>query len=139
MEAEYRFAFEEACGNVRGSIDRLEIGKDASYIYDYKTGTALSQAKAATNAQLQIYQLAIARDHAVPKASGASLVYPNTKNKKAVERRQEVIDEKAVAERIAAYVEYEKSGVIPARASDKCQRCRYRVLCPLNAQGRIFS
>lgn len=139
VEAEYRFAFEEACGNVRGSIDRLEIGKDASYIYDYKTGTALSQAKAATNAQLQIYQLAIARDHAVPKASGASLVYPNTKNKKAVERRQEVIDEKAVAERIAAYVEYEKSGVIPARASDKCQRCRYRVLCPLNAQGRIFS
>lgn len=139
VKAEYRFAFEEAGGNVRGSIDRLEIGKDASYIYDYKTGAVLSQVKAATNAQLQIYQLAIVRDRSIPKASGASLVYPNTKNKKAVERNQDVIDEKAVAERIAAYVDYEKSGVIPARACDRCKRCQYRVLCPLNAQGRIFS
>lgn len=140
VEAEYRFTFNEAGGCIRGSIDRLEIGKNDSYIYDYKTGAqAATQAETATNAQLQIYQLAIARDRAIPKASGAKLIYPNTDAKKVAERFQDVIDEEAVVERIALYVNYEKGGVIPARAGDKCQRCSYRVLCPLNARGRIFS
>lgn len=140
VEAEYRFAFDESGGRIRGSIDRLEIGEDASYIYDYKTGkTVPSYAEAAENPQLQIYQLAIARDAAIPNASGAKLLYPNTSNKAMAERSQEGIDEEVVAGRIAAYVDYEKRGVIPARTGDQCQRCRYSALCPLNAQGRIFS
>lgn len=140
VKAEYRFAFDEAGGHVRGSIDRLEVGEGSSYIYDYKTGKTIpTYAEAADNSQLQIYQLAITRDATIPNASGATLLYPNTSNKTMVERSQECIDEEAVTERIATYVDYEKRGVIPARAGDQCQRCRYSVLCPLNAQGRIFS
>ncbi|MBR5951570.1 MAG: ATP-dependent helicase, partial [Actinomycetaceae bacterium] len=127
VKAEYRFAFDEGDAHVTGSIDRLEISEDASFIYDYKTGkTPLKAAEAQDNPQLQIYQLAIARDRAIPQTSGAKLLYPNTTKTKIAERLQSPIDEEKVLDRIARYVDYGKSGVLPAQDDDnKCDKCRY--------------
>lgn len=88
LGGETPFEFRAGRALARGSIDRVEQGRDGEVrVVDLKTGsTRVSAAKAADHAQLGVYQLAV-RSGAVPglpesrRDGGAALLYVKTKGR----------------------------------------------------------
>ena len=147
VSTEYRFAVRHGDALLTGSIDRLEIGPQATRIVDYKTGAhAPTDKDAADHVQMQLYQWAIAAEGRHPAPAGAELFYPwiagpkKTGGLKIAE--QQALDDasRARAEgRIEAAARVQRLAGAPARQSKSCDHCDYRNACPLRPEGRIFS
>ncbi len=125
---------------LEGRADRLDRAADGSLVVvDFKTGaTPASKAATAQNAQLAVYQLAIALGGAPGnpgRSGGAELVFLR---KNAV-RRQEPLTPEAMQEwgvRVRTAAEGLASAVVLAKQNPHCERCVVRTSCPLQPEGR---
>ncbi|HEY3292141.1 MAG TPA: ATP-dependent DNA helicase, partial [Candidatus Nanopelagicaceae bacterium] len=93
VEAEFEVTVGRA--KIRGSVDRLEVTADGElFIVDFKTGaSAITREEAATNLQMQAYQLAVIEGgfsdkHESRISAGAELVYLGSTAIDATTRRQ---------------------------------------------------
>jgi len=128
---------------IRGSVDRLEVTSDGSlYVIDFKTGgTALSNADAQENKQMQAYQLAIieggfAKNHPSTAPAGAELVYLGTSAKDYVTRTQPPIDADAVRAEIVEIADGMGSNSFLAEINKRCGQCAVRTSWPLQTEGK---
>ena len=140
-EVPFRFTFERAV--IKGSIDRLEVTSDGGYfVVDLKTGaTAISAKDGQTNAQLQLYQLALvsggveqAGDHAT--SAGAELLYVGTDTIKAPTRTQTAINPDEARQRVRVIAEGMGGRQFVATRNELCRTCSVRNSCPLMPEGQ---
>lgn len=137
---------------ISGRIDRLDKSSEGRYrIVDIKSGSSTpTQEQTDENKQLFAYQLALHRGRlaegpAVVSGEGlpvenAVLVYPSTKNKQAATRVQAPKSEEELAElleRLPEVVAQMRGPQFLARENAGCSNCTYRVLCPVQAEGRM--
>lgn len=145
---------------LRGSIDRLErvTGADGRpdrlRVVDLKTGrTPTPAAKAATNAQLGAYQLAVesgALDDLlaegpvapdVERSAGASLVFVGTGNQHVARRDQTALAAAAeprwAADLLDRVVTTVCGSAMAATENDLCAMCPVRRSCPVQVEGRV--
>lgn len=128
---------------VAGRIDRLETFTDGKKrIVDFKTGSVMSVPEAESNAQLQMYQVAL-NETAV---DSANLVYLKTRSAKTglpAERKQKALgaaQHEEALKRIAAAGKAMRGGTFAANFDAKvCRTCAFVKLCPAQAEGRMFS
>lgn len=139
---EQGFAVEVGRADLVGSADRVELihapgGELSAYVVDIKTGrSAPSQTDAESNAQLEMYQLAIAHG-AVPHtrvSAGAELAYVAV-NKEGASRTQAAVDPDQARERLETVVATMASSAFLAVVNDKCDGCPVRRSCPVQVQG----
>lgn len=134
---ERSFMVEVGRADLVGSADRIEVLSEGAYVVDLKTGTPISVGEAESNAQLAMYQLAIAEGalpgHDTP--AGAELAYLSSGNG-GTSRRQAPIDVEAARERLAHVVDVMTQPDFVALVNDKCGSCPARRSCPAQAQGR---
>lgn len=120
-----------------GKADRIEMRPEGAYVVDLKTGKSVpTSVEAAENAQLAMYQLAVAEGgvEGVSVAAGAELAYVSTGKAGAV-RTQEPIDPEAARARLDAVVETMTAACFPAVVNDACGSCALRRSCPAHAEG----
>ena len=136
VEAEKKFDFMVGRARIKGSIDRVELTVDKkSYLVDFKTGkTEITTAEAKSNAQMQLYQLALIKEG--NEVSGASLVYLDHDNKSSKTRDQVAIDPAVVEARIIEVAEKMSSNTFLAKKNKNCQFCPVKTACPIQLEGR---
>ena len=140
--AEARFEIDLGIAKVRGSIDRVEIDANGDfYLIDFKTGTNhLTAAEGQSNAQMQLYQLAISDgdfgDRNIDgRSSGAALLYLQSTNKEPKLVIQDPIDPEVVRERVRAVAVKMGGSTYLAKVNKNCERCVVRFSCPLMVEG----
>lgn len=139
---EQKFAVEVGRVDLVGVADRVELvpstqGELTAYVVDLKTGrSAPSQPEAETNAQLEMYQLAVAHG-AVPQTTlpgGAELAYVAV-NKEGASRTQAPVDPVQAEARLGTVVDTMAANTFLAVINDKCDSCPVRRSCPAQVQG----
>jgi RecB family exonuclease len=140
------FSLETDRATLRGSIDRVERAGDGEVrVVDLKTGASPpSVAKAAENAQLGAYQLAVdagALANLPPgtTSAGAQLVFLGT-GASATTRVQPALgpemDEPSWARVLVDQVaDKMAASTFEATANDLCDRCPVRRSCPVRGEG----
>jgi superfamily I DNA/RNA helicase/CRISPR/Cas system-associated exonuclease Cas4 (RecB family) len=134
---EQRFAVEIGRADLVGSADRVEIVDGSAYVVDIKTGrSAPPQSEAETNAQLEMYQLAVTEGalEQTRTSLGAELAYVAV-NKEGASRTQLPIDPVHARERLDAVVDTMAASSFIAVVNDKCDSCPVRRACPVQVQG----
>ena len=136
IDAEKRFDFKIGRARIRGSIDRVEATVDGKkYLVDFKTGkTEISLTEAKTNAQMQLYQLALIKEG--NEVAGASLVYLDHDNKGVKTRDQGEIVPEDVEARIVTVSEKMSGKTFLATKNKNCMFCPVRTSCPIQIEGR---
>lgn len=138
VRTEQAFKVEIADAVLAGSADRVEVLGHGAYVVDIKTGATMpTVAEAATNAQLEMYQLAIAMG-AIPGVDtplGAELAFVSSGSAAAI-RAQGPIDKDRALERLTAVVSVMRAGEFLAVVNERCGACPVRRACPAHAEGR---
>lgn len=132
---------------ISGQADRLERSADGVYVVDIKTGkNFLTAAEAEANAQLGIYQLAVAEDGFVEVAgpgaqpAGAELVYPAKDSQKVTTRTQSALSAAEnpdwARDLVADVAEQMAADSFTARHTSQCRTCSVKNCCPLTNEGK---
>lgn len=136
VAAEKHIDFTVGRARIKGSIDRVEATVDGrKYLVDFKTGKSeITVTEAKTNAQMQLYQLALVKEG--NEVDGASLVYLDHDNKGSKTRDQNAIDPKIVEARIELVAEKMGGRTFLAKKNKNCQFCQLKTSCPIQIEGR---
>ena len=128
---------------ISGSVDRLEVTADGElFIVDFKTGAhAITREEAASNLQMQAYQLAVIEGgfqdkHESRISAGAELVYLGSTTIEATTRRQPPVDADEVRGHIREIAEGMSGSEFLATINKRCNQCDVRNACPIQSEGR---
>ncbi len=123
---------------VSGMADRVEITGDVARVVDLKTGRKITQAEAADNGQLMLYQL-VANHGAfegVSSASDAALVFVGDgAARKGSVVPQAAIEERTVLAELDEAVKRMRDRTFWATPNPMCTHCPIRRSCPAHAVG----
>jgi len=136
-------SFQVASGNadLAGTMDRVERHGSTAYVVDIKTGGAMpSLAEALTNAQLEMYQLAIAEGAVdfTRTSSGAELAFV-AMGVNGTTRTQPAVNVANARERLGRVVADMSRSSFLAIVNDSCDGCPVRRACPARPEGRQVS
>lgn len=141
VELEKGFTLDLGDAVLVGQIDRLEHADGTGYVVDLKTGNSVpSLSEAQSNAQLAMYQLAVASGavEGIGAVAGAELVYL-AGGKKATRRTQSPIDVVGTRAQLDAVIETMRGRSFAATPNAKCGTCPLRHACPARVEGRQVS
>jgi len=135
-EQAFKVAVDDAI--LAGSADRIEMRDGGGYVVDIKTGSTMpSNQEALTNAQLEMYQLAVALGavEGIQEAVGAELAFVSSGTAGAV-RAQGPVDKDAAIARLRDVVSVMRGDTFEAVVNERCGTCPVRRACPAHAEGR---
>ena len=141
VRTEHPFRAELGRAVLSGIADRIELHDGGAYVVDLKTGRSVpTQAEALENAQLAMYQLAIASGavDGVDTSLGAELAFVSS-GKEGTSRRQDPIDPQTARARLDHVVGLMGGSVFPAVVDRHCDTCPVRRACPAHAEGAQVS
>lgn len=146
VATEVQIDHEVAGVRIKGKVDRVDRTDGGEHVLvDFKTGgQAISKQAAEVDAQLTLYQLAIASGagrEALGDAPvvGAELVFVGTSTQKASVRTQAPIDLEGAQERLVTIAAGLNSASFVATPSADCQICSVRTSCPAVLPGRMVT
>lgn len=138
VRVEERFTVGIGRAVLSGSADRIEVTSAGARVIDLKTGGPITQAEAATNPQLEMYQLAASEGGfaGIDRTIGAALIYLGGTTAGASAREQSAVDPASAHARLAQAVDVMTAATMTAIINDKCSHCPVKRSCPAQLQGR---